>query len=311
MRPRRSELSTPASSRKMIGSAARSDADLVFLDLEDSVAPSAKDEARGNAIWGLTELNWRRKARAVRINGVETEYAYRDVIDIVEQAGEHLDLLIIPKVRTADHVRWADILLSQIEKRTRLAKRIGLEVLIEDAEALVNIDGIARSSDRLEALIFGPGDFAASLGTEDGTARRVAGDADAWSYARNRIVVTARAAGLVAVDGPFDRISDPDGYRLECQRAAAIGYTGKWAIHPSQVELANEAFTLGDAELARARELIAAYRAAQERGEGVIQVDGRMVDAASIRPVEDKVRQYDAALALRAQSEAPAAQEDA
>jgi citrate lyase subunit beta/citryl-CoA lyase len=279
----------------MIVSAARSDADLVFLDLEDSVAPVAKDQARENAIWGLTELDWGGRTRAVRINGVETEYAYRDVIGIAEGAAGHVDLLIIPKIRTADHVIWVDILLTQIEARLRQPVPIGLEVLIEDVEALVNIDRIARSSTRLEALIFGPGDFAASQGVDlDAAASGGAGTGDPWAYARNRIVVTARAAGLEAIDGPFDRLDDLEGYRREARQAAACGYTGKWAIHPTQAAAANEAFSPNPDDVTTARQLIASYRDAQERGEGVITIDGRMVDAASARPLEDKVRRADA-----------------
>ena len=294
MRPRRSELSTPASSRKMIASAARSGADLVFLDLEDSVAPAGKEEARANAVWGLTELSWGGKARAVRINGAETQYAYRDLIDIAEQAAGHVDLLIIPKVRTAEQVAWADITLTQIEARLRRPDRIGLEVLIEDVEALVNIDRIARSSTRLEALIFGPGDLAASQGVD---LTEVEGDI--WGYARSRIVTTARAAGLEAIDGPFDRLTDLDGYRHEARRSAMLGFTGKWAIHPSQVGVANDVFTPSAEDLATARRIVADYRAAQERGEGVITVQGRMIDAASIRPLQDKVRRADAIERLR------------
>jgi citrate lyase subunit beta / citryl-CoA lyase len=299
MRPRRSELSTPASSRKMIASATRSSADLVFLDLEDSVAPAAKDEARANAVWGLTELDWGRKARAVRINGVETEYAYRDVIDIAEQAPGRVDLVIVPKVRTAEHVRWVDILLSQIEARLRQPSRPGLEVLIEDVEALVNIDGIARSTPRLEAVIFGPGDFAASQGVDHASSSSQAGDP--WVYARNKIVVTARAAGLDAIDGPFDRLGEPDGYRDEAQRAAAMGFAGKWAIHPSQVQIANEVFAPAAAEVAAARQLIAAYSQARDRGEGVIVAGGRMIDAASVRPLQEMVRRADAIARLHSE----------
>jgi citrate lyase subunit beta / citryl-CoA lyase len=289
----------------MIASAARSNADMVFLDLEDSVAPAAKDEARANAVWGLTELDWGRKARAVRINGVETEYAYRDVIDLAEQASGRVDLMIIPKIRTAEQVRWVDILLSQIEARMRQSSRIGLEVLIEDVEALVNIDSIARSTVRMEALIFGPGDFAASQGVDYAAAAQ---DSERWAYARNRIVVTARAAGLDAVDGPFDRIADSQGYRDEAVRAAAIGYVGKWAIHPSQIQSANEAFATAEAQVIAARELIAAYDAARGRGEGVIVVGDRMIDAASVRPLQEMVRRADAIARLRTRVSAPEAE---
>ena len=215
MRLRRTELSTPASNERMIEKAAESTADLVFLDLEDSVAPNEKVGARAKVIKGLTTLNWGKKTRAVRINDLETEYAYQDIISIVEEAGEHLDILIIPKVKSARDVWWVDVLLSQIEKRLRRPQRIGLEVLIEEVEAMIHVEEIARSSPRLEAIIFGPFDYAASQGVDS---KVIGGDLDTypgdlWHYARNKIVIAARAAGIDAVDGPYIDFKNPNGYR--------------------------------------------------------------------------------------------------
>src|SRR2546430_3248789 len=232
MRLRRSELSTPASNERMMEKAAASSADLVFLDLEDSVAPNEKVGARAKVIHALKTLGWGKKTRAVRINDLETEYAYQDIISVVEEAGDSFDIIIVPKVKSAKDVWWVDVLLTQIEKRLHRTRRIGLEVLIEEVEALINVEEIARSSPRLEALIFGPGDFSASQGVKShaiGGASEYPGDV--WHYARNKIVVAARAARLEAVDGPHADFHDSDGYRRECVRSGVLGFTGKWAIH--------------------------------------------------------------------------------
>jgi citrate lyase subunit beta/citryl-CoA lyase len=295
MRLRRSELSTPASNEKMIEKAAASEADLVFLDLEDSVAPKEKRNARAKVIEGLRTLNWGKKTRAVRINNIETEYAYEDIIEIVEKAGEHLDLIIIPKVKAARDVWWVDTLLTQIESKLKSKRRIALECLIEEVEALINAEEIARSSPRLEALIFGPGDFSASQGIRMSAIGALPGGypGDMWHYARNKIVVAARAAGIEAVDGPYADFRNPDGYRVEATRASVLGFVGKWAIHPSQIAIANEVYSPTQKEVERARKLAAAYAQAEEQGLGAVAIDGVMVDAASVRILRNIIAKAD------------------
>lgn len=294
-RLRRSELSTPGSNEKMMAKAAASAADLVFLDLEDSVAPKEKAAARAKIVNALKTLDWGKKTRAVRINNLETEYAYRDIIDVVEQAGEYLDLLIVPKVKTAKDVWWVDVLLTQIETRLGMKKRIGIEVLIEEVEAMINAEEIARASRRLEALIFGPGDYSASQGVDtknigDGSD---AYPGDIWHYARNKVIIAARAAGIDMVDGPYAAFKNPEGYRRECIRARTLGAVGKWAIHPSQIEIANEAFSPTREQVERARKLAAAYAEAEAAGLGAVNVDGTMVDAASIRILQNTLKKAD------------------
>jgi citrate lyase subunit beta/citryl-CoA lyase len=285
MRLRRSELATPGSSEKMMAKAAAGPADFVFLDLEDAVAPAEKVGARAKVVAALTGLDWGRKTRAVRINNLETEYAYEDVINVVEEAGEALDVIIVPKVKSAEDVRWVDVLLAQIERKRRTEHRVGLEVLIEEVEAMINVEEIARATPRLEAIIFGPGAYSASQGVRVDAVGGISNDypGDVWHYARNKIGIAARAAGIQAIDGPFADFGDAEGYRRECTRASILGFSGKWCIHPSQVELANEAFSPTQREVDRARKLIAAYAEAEANGLGAVAVDGVMVDAASAR----------------------------
>ncbi|HXZ87552.1 MAG TPA: CoA ester lyase [Candidatus Binataceae bacterium] len=291
MRLRRCELSTPGSNEKMIEKALGTAADVVFLDLEDAVAPNQKADARGKVIEALRTLDWGRKTRAIRMNNIETEYAYQDVIDVVEKAGEHLDLIIIPKVKAARDVFWVDTLLTQIETRLRRKKKIALEVLIEEVQALINVEEIARSSPRLEAIIFGPGDFSASQGvrmtTIGGSVTTYPGDI--WHYARSKIVVAARAAGIDAIDGPYADFRNPDGYREEAIRSVTMGFTGKWAIHPSQIEIANEVYSPTKEEVERARRLEAAYAKAEAEGLGAVTFDGVMIDAASVRIIRNVI----------------------
>ena len=296
MRLRRSELSTPGSNERMMKKAAASSADLVFLDLEDAVAPNEKVGARGKIVSALRTHDWGRKTRAIRMNNVETEWAFEDVIHIVEEAGEVLDIIIIPKVKSAEDVRWVDTLLTQIERKHRRERRIGLEVLIEEVEAMVNVEAIARSTPRLEALIFGPGDYSASQGVRVEAVGGISKDypGDVWHYARNKVVIAAKAAGIEAVDGPFADFKDEEGYRRECTRAAVLGFTGKWAIHPSQVGIANEAFSPTEKQVERARKMIAAYEEAERQGLGAVAVDGVMVDAASARLMRNVTTKADA-----------------
>ena len=289
VRLRRSELSTPASEERMIQSATRSAADLVFLDLEDAVAPSAKDAARAKAVEAVRELDWGRKTLAVRVNDVRTPWCWQDVVDVVTGAGDRLDLLIVPKVKAPRDVWFVETLLDQLEPRAGRARSIGLEVLIEEAEALACVEEIARSSPRLEALILGFGDLSASLGMS----LHADYPGDRWNYARGRVAAAARAAGIEAIDGPFANYRDAEGYAEEARRAAVMGFTGKWAIHPSQIEPANEAFSPAAEEVERARALIAAMRESEAAGAGAATHEGAMIDAAVARAAEVVVAKAD------------------
>lgn len=292
-RARRSQLSVPGSSEKMLQKAAASAADHVFCDLEDAVAPSAKLEARQKIAWALNNLDWGKKVRCVRINDVSTEWCHDDIITIVEQAGANIDTIMLTKPYTAADVVFLDRMLGQLEKKLKLDKRIGIEVLIEEVQALQNVEAISTSTDRLECLIFGMGDYSASQGI---TTRNIGGpDAgypgDIFHYARFRIAMAARAAGLDAVDGPYGNFSNPDGFRVEAARARALGMVGKWAIHPSQIAPALEIFSPSQEEIARARKMDKAYREALEKGLGAIQVDGVMVDVVILRMVKTTLEQ--------------------
>lgn len=284
-RPRRVQLSTPGSSEKMIQKSAASDADHVFLDLEDAVAPNQKVAARKKIIAGLNELDWGSKVRCVRINDLSTEYAYEDIIEVVEGAGANLDTIMMTKVTTAADVLFADKLLAMMEKKLKLKRRIGLEALIEEVEGMQNIEQIAHASDRLECLVFGMGDFSASMGISlDAAIGNTGGyPGDMWHYARFRLVMACRAAGLDPVDGPYADFRNTGGYVEECQRAATLGCVGKWAIHPSQIPLALDTFSPDRSKVAEARKLVKAYEQAEADGLGAINVDGMMVDVATVR----------------------------
>ncbi|WP_283177270.1 CoA ester lyase [Gemmobacter sp. 24YEA27] len=299
----RSELAVPGSQPQLFEKAAQSDADMVFLDLEDAVAPDDKAQARKNIIKALNEMDWGKKTMSVRINGLDTHYMYRDVVDIVEQAGERLDLIMIPKVGTAADVYAVDMLVTQIEDAKGYKKRIGFEHIIETALGMQNVTEIAGASKRNESLHFGVADYAASTRArttiiggvnpdysvltdplEDGT--RAVHWGDMWHYALARMVVAARANGLRPVDGPFGDFSDPDGYRAAAKRAAVLGCEGKWAIHPSQVALANEVMSPSEAEVTRAQRILEAMAKAASEGKGAVSLDGRLIDYASIRQAE-------------------------
>jgi citrate lyase subunit beta/citryl-CoA lyase len=285
MRLRRSELSTPGSNEHMMERAAASTADFVFLDLEDAVAPSEKVSARGKIVTALRTLDWGTKTRAIRINNLETEYAYEDIIHVVSEAGDFLDVIIVPKVKSAEDVRWVDTLLSQMEKKLRRERKIGLEVLIEEVEAMINAEEIARATPRLEALIFGPGDYSASQGVSRTAMGGSSSDypGDVWHYQRHKVTIAARAAGIDAIDGPYPDFGKPDDYRRECRKARTLGMVGKWAIHPSQIDIANEEFSPTVQEVERARKMVESYAKAEAQGLGAVAVDGVMVDAASVR----------------------------
>jgi citrate lyase subunit beta/citryl-CoA lyase len=288
-RLRRSELATPASSEKMCAKAPGSGADLVFLDLEDACAPSAKEGARSIAVDALTQQDWGRTVRAVRINGIDTQWCHGDITELVTGAGSDIDVLIVPKARRARDVWWVDVLLTQLEEKLGLERRIGLEVLIEEAEGLANAAEIAASSDRLEAIIFGAGDLSASLRARvDGNFDPV-GDypGDFWHFARAAVLTAARAAGIDAIDAPYPAYEDPEGYRRSATQASLLGFDGKWAIHPSQIGIANEVFSPTAEEVAAARDSIEVYRSSEANGVGAIGRDGKLVDAAHMRHAEN------------------------
>src|SRR5262245_43969012 len=284
-RARRSELATPASSERMCEKAPSAGADLVFLDLEDACAPVAKEGARQTAVGALTELDWGRTIRAVRINGIDTPWCHGDIVEVVEGARESLDVLIVPKARSPRDVWWVDVLLTQLETKLGLTHPIGLEVLIEEAEGLTNAAEIAKASPRLEAIIFGAGDLSASLHARvDGNFDPVAEyPGDFWHFARVQVLAAARAAGIDAIDAPYPAYRDLDGYRQAAMHASLLGFDGKWAIHPDQVGVANEVFAPTAEEIADAEESIRVYRSSEADGVGAIGRDGRLVDAAHMR----------------------------
>jgi citrate lyase subunit beta/citryl-CoA lyase len=288
-RARRSELATPASSERMCEKAAGSGADLVFLDLEDACAPVVKESARGIAVAALTNLDWGRTVRAVRVNSIDTPWCHGDIIEVVTGARDAVDVLIVPKVRTARDVWWVDVLLTQLETKLGLSRPIALEVLIEEAEGLSNAADIARASTRIEAVIFGAGDLSASLHARvDGNFDPIgAYPGDFWHFARVQVLTAARGAGVDAIDAPYPAYRDPDGYRRAAVHASLLGFDGKWAIHPDQVPIANEVFAPTAAEIEDAQRAVADYRAAEEGGVGAIGRDGRLVDAAHMRLAEN------------------------
>ena len=291
-RPRRSELATPASNEHMCEAAARAGADLVFLDLEDACAPSAKESARATAVDALTGLDWGRTVKAVRINGIDTPWCHDDVIEVVTGARDALDIVIVPKARSARDVWWVDVLLTALEAKLGLERPIAIEALIEEAEGLVNVAEIAQASPRLEALIFGAGDLSGSLRARVDGNFEPAGDypGDFWHHARVQVLAAARAAGIDAIDAPYPGYQDLAGYRRAATHASLLGFDGKWAIHPSQVTVANEVFTPTVEEIAEAKAIIADYRDAEAGGVGAIGRNGRLVDAAMIRHAENVLR---------------------
>ena len=288
LRLRRSELSVPASSIKMMEKAIASEADLVFLDLEDAVAPAQKEASRKNAIEALRIGNWGKKVRAVRVNGADTHWAHDDVIEVIEGAGEFLDVIIVPKPKAPRDIWFFDTLLTQLETKLQLKKKIGLEALIEESAALANVEAIAACCPRLEALILGFGDLSASQGMRFGVATDPANryPGDIWHHARGRMITACRANGIDAIDGPFGNFKDPEGYRREATWAATMGAVGKWAIHPSQIELANDVFAPTPHEIENARKMSEAYQAATREGAGAAGAGGMLVDAVAVRIFE-------------------------
>jgi malyl-CoA/(S)-citramalyl-CoA lyase len=299
----RSELAVPGSNPSLFDKAAKSAADVIFLDLEDAVAPDDKVQARKNVIEALRDINWGTKTVSLRINGLDTHFMYRDVVDVLEQGGERLDLIMIPKAGTVADIYAVDMLVTQIEAAVGRKKRIGFEMIIETALGMANVDEIAAASPRNESLHFGVADYAAStkarttviggpnklygvLTDKEDNAPRDFHWGDMWHYAVARMVVAARANGLRPIDGPFGDFSDADGFRAQANRAAALGCEGKWAIHPSQIALANEVNSPSDDEVTRAKRIIAAMKQATKEGKGAVALDGRLIDIASIKQAE-------------------------
>jgi len=283
-RPRRSTLSVPGSSQKMIAKAATLPVDQVLLDLEDAVAVDAKIDARATVIEALNQQRWTAHTVSLRINDVETQWCHDDIIDVVTQAGEHLDTIILTKAKSIGDVRFVHLLLDQLERKLDLGKRIGIECLIEEVDGLMRAEEIAACSDRIETLIFGMGDYAASQQMQLASVGSTEGYAgDLWHYPRFKMTIACRANGIDPIDGPLANYNDTDTLVLEAQRARILGMSGKWAIHPSQVDPIQRVFTPSPERIAVARKQKAAYQQAQQDGLGAISVDGVMVDAASIR----------------------------
>jgi malyl-CoA/(S)-citramalyl-CoA lyase len=314
VRLHRSELAVPGSNVRMLEKAAALGADVVMLDLEDAVAPADKVQARSNVIDALVELDWAGASVSLRINGLDTHWCYRDLVDVVEKAGSALDTVTVPKVGSPGDVAFVATLLGQIEDEVNLPHRIGISVLVETAAGMAHVEQIAAACpDRMEAMVFGVADYAASLqsattsiGGVDaaysvltGTAesdQREAHWGDQWHYALARIAVACRANGLRPIDGPFGDFTDEDGYLAAARRAAVLGFEGKWAIHPSQVPLANDVFTPDAEVIERTHRIIAAMKEAAAEGKGAVSLDGRLIDAASIRMAENllaKLEQID------------------
>ena len=300
-RVRRSELSTPGHSDKMIAKAAASDADMVFLDLEDAVAPSAKVGARKNIIAGLNELDWGNKIRSYRINSVDTQWCHDDIAEVVTGAGANIDVIMVPKIKGPREVWFVDDMLTQLELKLGLeVGRIGIECLVEEVEALQTVDEIAHCSPRLEALVLGVGDLSASQGMRLGHIGVTDGDkalrypGDVWHYARHRLIVACRSAGIDAIDGPYANFASANGYERSAATFSMLGGVGKWCIHPSQIEIANRVFAPPPEEIAEAQGAIDAVKAAEAAGEGAANFNGMMIDAATTRLFEvvlDRARQ--------------------
>ena len=286
-RPRRSCLAVPGSSVKMLGKARSLPADQVFLDLEDAVAPLAKPAARKNIVAALSEGDWGDKTRVVRVNDLTTSWTYADVIEVVEGAGTHLDCIMLPKVESASHIQWLDLTLTQLEKALGLQiGRIGIEAQIENAAGLVNVDSIAAASPRVETIIFGPADFMASINMKSLVVGALHPDypGDPFHYILMRILMAARMHDKQAIDGPYLQIRDTDGFREVAKRSAALGFDGKWVLHPDQIEVANEVYSPSQADYDHAELILDAYEfhTSEEGGKlGAVMLGDEMIDEAS------------------------------
>lgn len=301
-RPNRCQLFGPGSNTKLFPKMAASAADVINLDLEDSVAPSDKDAARANIIEALNTIEWGNKYMSVRINSLDTPYWYRDVVDLLEQAGDRIDQIMIPKVGCAEDVYAVDALVTAIEQAKGRTKPVSFEVIIESAAGIAHVEAIAASSPRLQAMSLGAADFAASMGmqttgiggTQENYYMLREGEkhwSDPWHWAQAAIVAACRTHGILPVDGPFGDFSDDEGYIAQAKRSATLGMVGKWAIHPKQIALANEVFTPSEEAVSEAREILAAMEQAKANGEGATVYKGRLVDIASIKQAEVIVAQ--------------------
>ncbi len=300
-RVQRCELAVPGSNPGMFEKAMKSGVDFIFLDLEDAVAPDDKLQARKNVIEAINDMDWAGHGVtvSVRINGLDTEYMVRDVVDLMEQCGENLNTILIPKVGVYADVYMVDSMINQLEMQERLNNRIGIECLIETALGMANVEDIAKQGaigGRMEALHFGVADYAASNRARTTNIGGLNPDypGDQWHSAISRMTVACRAYGLRPIDGPFGDIKDPEGYKLAAKRAAALGCEGKWAIHPSQVELANEVFTPPAAEVEKAKRILVALKEAAAQGKGAAALDGRLIDAASEKMAQNIVKAAEA-----------------
>jgi citrate lyase subunit beta/citryl-CoA lyase len=278
----------------MMTKAAGMEVDHVFLDLEDAVAPNQKAIARGMIVEALNSLTWTPKTLCVRINDVETQYCHDDIIEVVTGAGEKLDTIMLTKAKSAHDVQFVHMMLDQLEQKLGLSNRIGIECLIEEVEGMMNVEDIAACSDRLECLIFGMGDYSASQAMN---LRSVGGEAsyppDVWHYPRYKMTIACRANHIDPVDGPYANFRNPDAFRTECIRGNTLGMVGKWAIHPSQVEIAQEVYSPTQEAVDNARKQKEAYDEALKEGLGAINVDGVMVDAASVRILQNVIDKAD------------------
>ncbi|KPN64897.1 beta-methylmalyl-CoA/L-malyl-CoA lyase [Aliiroseovarius crassostreae] len=301
-RPNRCQLFGPGSNTKLFPKMAASAADVINLDLEDSVAPSDKDVARANIIEALNTIDWGNKYMSARINSLDTPYWYRDVVDLLEQAGDRIDQIMIPKVGCAEDVYAVDALVTAIERAKGRTKPVSFEVIIESAAGIAHVEAIAASSPRLQAMSLGAADFAASMGmqttgiggTQENYYMLREGEkhwSDPWHWAQAAIVAACRTHGILPVDGPFGDFSDDEGYIAQAKRSATLGMVGKWAIHPKQIALANEVFTPSEEAVTEAREILAAMEQAKANGEGATVYKGRLVDIASIKQAEVIVAQ--------------------
>jgi citrate lyase subunit beta/citryl-CoA lyase len=274
----------------MMEKAAGSDADEVMLDLEDAVAPSEKVEGRRKIVDAIHEFDWEDKVVSVRINDLNHPNAHGDLIEVVGGAGERIDTIMVPKIEREGDVYMVEKLLSGIERDNDIENTVGIEVLIEEVEALQRVDQIAATGDRLEGLVLGFGDYSASQGMN---LESIGGEneypGDVWHYARNAVVVACRVNGLDAIDGPYGDFSDPEGYRMECERSHVLGFVGKWAIHPSQIAIANEVYAPEPDEVEHAQRVVEAMEAGQAAGKGAVQLDGEMIDEASIRKARETI----------------------
>lgn len=287
----RSVLSVPANREKMINKALDLPADMIMLDLEDSVPVSEKTEARKFIISALQHLDFGNKIRAVRINDMNTPFAYRDLIDIMEFSGKFVDVLIIPKVESTIHVTTVDCLLNQIEINQGFEKKVSLQASIESASGMMRVDQIAFCTKRLGALVFGIADYTTSLGM---LSKGISGHGEAegfypghrWHYPLSRMSMAAKAAGLQAIDAPYGDYRNPVGLRESCLMSLSLGYDGKWAIHPDQLEIINEVYTPTEEDIKRSEKIVAAYQEQQESGSGTLSIEGKMIDAATLRQAQ-------------------------